>query len=559
MLLLSDFKSPEDPDELTTVQATLAFFAQKYREDPAFAEKVDESVLRILGLKLRLYGGEFDQESVIPSGDLLSQIGAGADLSFQVAQRGATLFSPSVEELEERLGGAPRFGDRIVFFTDVRLARQCSTCEAIPVVGRRALEDAVIRLYGTRGAGQVGDWNLSSFSMADLAGFLDEPPPSLLEIPLVPSEELEEPLRLADWLVFSIQHGSQEVYGSNALKLFLDRRPDLARDKRIVVFAHDVPYDLDATEISKLDAYYGLYSKVAPFIDVSARLLFQELPAPGASPVSIPGLGYSLIEATSPDPAQVLSIQVSQAVDDSTPVADNEGFTVGDIVLLQTGVIVDFNNNPVPDNTPVDFVVSYQSEPATAPLRITSFSTDGVAKTNLALERVGLLSIQVESGSARTSETLQLNVQEGIEAFATIIAPTPAPTETSAPANTPTARAPTPAPELETTETEQSASDASPAILDLAFGLLGIAFVAGGDYISARSRSEPVATRVRRAWILAIGGLLGYNYVAVGMPGSPELIEALGMFVGLVSALSGGLLAWIGLEAYAFFLHRRLT
>ncbi len=35
---------------------SLAFFAQKYRQDPTFAQSVDFSVLRILSQKYRLYG-----------------------------------------------------------------------------------------------------------------------------------------------------------------------------------------------------------------------------------------------------------------------------------------------------------------------------------------------------------------------------------------------------------------------------------------------------------------------------------------------------------------------
>ena len=95
----------------------------------------------------------------------------------------------------------------------------------------------------------------------------------------------------ADWLVFSVLNSSEMVYGSNALKLLLDQRPDLARDKRVVVFTYDVPYGLDVTDISKIDVYYALYSQGHPFIDMAAHLLFLEL---SAISVTSPPVGCTL-------------------------------------------------------------------------------------------------------------------------------------------------------------------------------------------------------------------------------------------------------------------------
>jgi hypothetical protein len=41
-----------DPDPFTTVVPRIESFVQKYREDPAFARRVDSSVLRILEAKM---------------------------------------------------------------------------------------------------------------------------------------------------------------------------------------------------------------------------------------------------------------------------------------------------------------------------------------------------------------------------------------------------------------------------------------------------------------------------------------------------------------------------
>ena len=86
--------------------------------------------------------------------------------------------------------------------------------------------------------------------------------------------------------------------------------PDLIQDKRTVVFSLNAPYYLDATSISQVTAYYGLYSKQPQFLEIAARLLFQELNAPGASPVSISGAGYLLEEALVPDPGQVFELEL---------------------------------------------------------------------------------------------------------------------------------------------------------------------------------------------------------------------------------------------------------
>nr|HMN63166.1 glycoside hydrolase family 3 N-terminal domain-containing protein [Anaerolinea sp.] len=55
LLYADDFIASGDPDPATTMSRTLDFFTQKYREDSAFAQRVDSSVERILTLKYKLY------------------------------------------------------------------------------------------------------------------------------------------------------------------------------------------------------------------------------------------------------------------------------------------------------------------------------------------------------------------------------------------------------------------------------------------------------------------------------------------------------------------------
>ncbi len=97
------------------------------------------------------------------------------------------------------------------------------------------------------------------------------------------------------------------------IRRFLSERQDLLLDKKIVLFAFNAPYYLDPTDISKLTAYYCLYSKSAPFVEVAARLLFQEISPIGSLPVSVPGIGYDLFTATTPDPNQVIGLSMDYA------------------------------------------------------------------------------------------------------------------------------------------------------------------------------------------------------------------------------------------------------
>ncbi len=551
LLLLSNFKSSDEPDEISTIKATLAFFAKKYREDATFAQRVDESVLRILSLKLRIYGDEFTRARVRPSENALMQIGEGEETVFPIANAAASLISPGVDEVEDRQGGAPALGERIVFFTDVRLVKQCSSCEEKHVMALDELEKMVLQLYGQNGAGQVGSWNLQSFSMADLANYLDVPPKRTLDMPITPPDQLEEPLQSADWLIFSILNTTDQVYGSDALKLLLDQRPDLARSKRLIVFAFDVPYNLDATDISKVDVYYALSSSGYAYVDVAAHLLFLELSAPGDAPVSIPGIGYNLIEATSPDPEQVISLNAFPLNDGAIESEENPEFFVGDQIQVRTGVIRDRNAHPVPDGTVVEFMLNLQGE------NILSYTTDaitggGVAEIGITLDRLGLISITARSDPARISETIQINVQEDFPVQATVISPTLNPTITVEPTQAPAQ--PTPTVVMDYGEINSGFTKDQVGAIDFLFGVLVIGGIASVGYWSAMQRALDSEQRARWVLVTTICGLIGYNYVALNLPGSATLQHALGVMAAILLAIGGSL---IGLVAASLWVRRK--
>ncbi len=509
ILYVGNFISSGDPDSYTTIVKTLELFTQKYIEDAEFAERVDTSVKRILTLKYRLYG-YFEIENVIPGSEGLDEIGKSQQISFEIAKRAVTLISPSLPELATTLPNPPTSRERIVFLTDALPERQCSQCVeqyAFPVDG---LQKAVIRLYGPQIGGQVLQYRLSSYSFADLWGMLNG-------IPDLPP--IEDDLRAADWIVFALLNVQQSRPESLALRRFLSDRPDLFNNKKVVAFAFNAPYYLDATDISKLSAYYGIYSKSPAFIDLAARVLFQELKPAGASPVSIPGVGYDLITAMSPDPSQVIPLFLD--LPDSTGLSASNAtltataeptkivkFSIGDVLPLRTGIIYDHNYNPVPDGTVVRFLFSDGGKSEVIQ-QIETVTSGGVARASYRIQNQGVLEIRAVSDPALTSEIIRLDVTNGPSAV-TEIAPTVVPTAT--PENTKTAT-----PVIEPTEVSENI----PLVkAQTAIGFLSIFLVwlgAFGTFQFARRKfSLRLATRC--GLCVVIGGFTGYLLLALFFP-----------------------------------------
>jgi len=131
----NDFISPGDPSSYISILRTLAFFAQKYREDPAFAQRVDISVFRILTLKYKIYENIFTLDQVLAPEDSISDLGTYDQVTFDVAQEAATIINPSLEELDETLAQRiAQGGDHL----DLRRA------EGNSLVGIVVVRDAVL-------------------------------------------------------------------------------------------------------------------------------------------------------------------------------------------------------------------------------------------------------------------------------------------------------------------------------------------------------------------------------------------------------------------------------
>jgi beta-N-acetylhexosaminidase len=533
MLYLGDFVSSNDLTSTATIIKTLEFFSQKYRDDAAFAERVDLSVLRILSLKYRLYDS-FDLSDVLPPTSALAGVGGAEDITFEVARQAATLISPPLSELENILPDPPVLNDRIVFFTDSYSVSQCGECPEQQVLDIEALQNAVTNLYGPETGAQILPYHLVSFSFESLLDVLETGPRDTI---------LEQTLRRADWIVFLMLDNDQDRPASLALRRFLAEQQNLFRNKKLIVFALDAPYFLDATDISKLTAYYGLYSKAPQFIDVAARLLFKELrPIPGALPISLPGIGYDLISVTSPDPSQVIPVFLNPSEEEAesgntTPEpAQQPDLRLGDLLTVQTGVILDHNGNPVPDDTPVEFALASGGQEIATQIDTT---VNGKAEATFIIESTGALTMLARSGEPPAeSVPIQLDIPpENIEATETLasLTITAAPSLTTTPTDNPPTSTATPEPEIQV--------EKEPNLADWALSLLTTSFVGLIAY-GVGTYGGQIRWGFRWALCALLGGMLFYTYVTLGLPGTTWLMESAGRFGVILFVLGGAGIGW---------------
>ncbi len=591
LLYLSEYglqgvATPED--ELANMKDAIEHFRNRYEQDQLFKERVDASVRRLLRLKLELYP-RFALEAVqvdpTAADDL---VGQGRDQVFQIAQDAITLIAP---ESANFIIDLPARDARIVIFTDDhQLPASCPAprCQADPYyIAPYAIEDIVLRLYGP-GEGATGDINpenVQSFTFSALSDYMNAP-----EVPIPPAPEgeveeetptpippdpVETALDEADWIVFAmldVRSDNGDAAEQNALKQFLDQRDDLTQSKNIVVLAYSSPYYLDTTEISKLDAYYGVYSRVEPFIEASVRALFGEgefFPT-GASPVSIEGVNYNLLEEqTAPDPGQTIDFVIHAKngvtvtdILEGTPGATPEQlpvYQVGDTLTLRTAVILDHNGHPVPDQTPVEFWFTYSPEEGGLPVIKEESSRDGIAVTEFTLERAEPLAIMVRSRDAQISKIIRLNPNEPP---VTEIPPTPTHTltPTPTPTNTPTVTpSPTPTPTHTPTVTPSPTPTATPTPTvtpsptativpeepaarvegsDLIMVSVSVAIIGAMGFVVGRHDGGSAVSGMRLSLWCWIFGMAGYVLYGIG---ALDTDDQLGVWGPLLAGIAVGL------------------
>ncbi len=526
-----------------TVQI-LDFFSQEYRNDSVFAQLVDAAVLRILMQKFRMYDLLLSSDVLTPESGL-AQIGSSQQVSVDVARNAVTLISPDPQELGTLLPAPPNQSDWIVFLTDTSTYQQCSTCLSQDVFAADALEKETARLYGPSGSGQVSASRLRSFPFAELQLMLNG----------ASQTTIEDSLGRASWIVISLADVSNGQI--SLLRRFFSERPNLIRNRNVILFSFTAPYYLDATDISKLTAYYALYSKQPAFVDVAARLLFQQVPLQGASPVSIPAVGYDLITMTSPDPAQVIPLAVDDTAIVATPTSTGNAaetatptevpvYRLGDTIGVRAGPILDHNGHLVPDGTVVRFIMSTRDEGGGILQQVDATTTAGISRASFLFDKPGKVEISVVSEPAVISGILQFDFVSSGESAVVVTVMVPQATDTPAPI------LPTATPVI---ESDLVTPEGYPRV---GVWLLVLLALFGGGVLSYWAMSRIVSTRWGLRWALCIflGGLLAYNYLALGFPGAADWIaEESGAFRVLMLTIAGealgGFIAWIWMQWFS--------
>ncbi|MFO7683278.1 MAG: glycoside hydrolase family 3 N-terminal domain-containing protein [Chloroflexota bacterium] len=593
LLLVTDFAltGSSMTQQLENVENSIIWFQELYQTDPAFRQRLDEAVLRILKAKLRQYDQDFAPTNVLANvDDVADQLNQEQTAVFDVAQKAITLISPNLEALVERLPSPPGPADRIIIFTDMQFTEQCSTCPPQSFIATDALQNQILALYGPDATGQVQPEQITSFSLRDLNDFLaagtepivlltptplatpnataesqtedprevTEPSPTPEPSPTIPPAYfVQESFREgADWIIFVLLEDTNTV----ALRTFLAQRPDLFRNSNVIAFAFNTPYYLDSTEISKLTAYYAVYSKIDAFINTAARTLFQEIPLNGRSPVSIQGVNYQLNQQTSPNPIQVIELFIVDREGNAQSPASEAPLeaAIGDTLLLQTGVIRDRNGNPVPDGTNVQFMQVDRIQ-GTVNIIDNIPTIDGIARLDYVLPArtgPGQFRITAVSGEAISSQEIDISL-EG-QAQVAVITPTSTPTFTPTPTATATATPPpteTQTPPPTATSVPLPVEPPEPALnislsefATLIAVLTGLSLVIISGYVLSLRHNAPLTKQL--AWILwgLVGALVAYNYAAIGLPGT-AVFHNIGAWSGLLLTLLGGA---AGLALYTF-------
>jgi beta-N-acetylhexosaminidase len=526
---------------IANTKDTITFFQEKYINDADFRRRVDAAVLRVLALKARL-NPSLDLRSSLVDGSLLESRETQDAAVAQIARNAITLLSPSQAELAQRMPAGPGAEDTILFITDGRAGSECAEdqCPAAPLIEPTALADIVLRLY--QASGQTAPDRIASLTFEQLATWLNSS--SADDETNLANEVISGLINDADWIVFGLLDNASDTASPAVMRQFLSQRPVSREQKRLVAIAYDAPFFLDATDITKLTAYFAAYGKTAPLLEASMRVLFREWTPTGASPVDISAINYSVAEKLRPNPSQSIPLSVP----DVRVQMGSNTFTakVGDTLRVLAGPIQDNNGRLVPDNTPVIFKLKQRSDQFELPLGETG-TRDGYAETLVMLERPGDYEVLVQSGQAVGSLSLLLNIVdleqgEARVAVATPTAtPSPLPTETPTPTATPTAT-PSPTPTLEPTATPTPPplpphrTDGTAFLLALAsVGLMLLLTVLG-----FRAILTAPALAVRTLLLIAMGGLLAYLLYGLGLlPGATWLQRELRPWGAAMITLAG--------------------
>jgi beta-N-acetylhexosaminidase len=348
-------------------------------------------------------------------------------------------------------------------------------------------------------------------------------------------------IEAADWIIFvMLDVAPVTAPTSTAVKRLLSEHSDLLDDQKAVVLALQAPYYLDATEMSKLTAYFGVYSKTSPFLESAVHALFRRYPPIGAPPVDVPGTRFaSLNERLLPDPALQIALMVEDG--DGKQIAGNVGepaaeehpvIMAGSLMRLRLGPILDLNGHPVPDGTLVAFDVRYEGEEV-ALMMEPAITRNGMAVREVTPDRSGILQISARSHGASSGAGIGIVVIPPTT-------PTPAPIVLITPEEIPPAtdgRAPGPGAALDRVN-----------LLSLSIALFTLAITLSLLLI-VQIRVLPRPTLVHNMLWATIFGLAGYILYGIGLfPGGAWLRANVGVWGTPVTVLIPMLLPLLWLQ-----------
>ncbi len=168
-----------------------------------------------------------------------------------------------------------------------------------------------------------------------------------------------------------------------------------------------------------------------------------------------------------------------------------------------------------------------------------------MARTEFLLEKVGRLLVRTSSEPALNSTVLEITSGESGNVVVATVVPTPTPTATRIPTatRTPTATpTPTVTPLPGAVEAFFTRKPQNAQWGELLLALIGVVVMGGIGFGVAQQRNRDLARALRASLWCAVGGLLGYVYFMLGLPGSEVLRSALGSWGALVTVVIGSVL-----------------
>jgi beta-N-acetylhexosaminidase len=353
--------------QLPVIQDSIIYMREQYASDPEFRRRVDDAVRHVIAAKMQLYP-DFTLPQVVVDSANASQVAGHGDEAMQtLAADALTLVHPeSVDDLRARMPRGPLAPDKVLIV-------ECwDDCYPYRVMTQSALEDQLLAMYGSAGNGRVNDADVDTISFGDLDAWLATPGDPA-------NDATRDAVTNAQWIIFAMSEYNPDARpASAAVRRFLDAAPIDLRNKQLVAIAFNAPYYLDSTEISKLSAYFAVYSKTDASIEIAFKALFGDAIPAGASPVNVSGIFYDVSDVTQPDPAQELRVEVFGQDAASVPDAGAVG--------LVAGPVIDHNGNPVADGTSVTFTLT---QPGDLPVTASAKTVDGLAGAQLATNGPG--------------------------------------------------------------------------------------------------------------------------------------------------------------------------